>query len=78
MSGAKGKNTTDVYRLTTLGLVTALAFVANYIRIPFLGSYVTVSNTLCVLAGVIVGPWAGFVTAGLGNFLYDIITAWKG
>ena len=76
MSTAKEKSTTDVYRLTTWGLVTALAFVANYIRFPFLGSSITISNTLCVLAGFIVGPWAGFLTAGLGNFLYDLIAGY--
>ena len=63
----------QTYRLTVYGLMTALAFVANYIRFPFLGSAITISNTLCVLSGFILGPWAGFVTAGLGNFLYDII-----
>ena len=66
----------DVYRLTVCGLMIALTFVANYIRFPLLGSAVTVSNTLCVLAGFIVGPWAGFVTAGLGNFLYDLIAGY--
>ena len=64
------------YRLTCYGLMTALAFVANYIRFPFLGSQITVSNTLCALCGMILGPWAGFVTAGIGNFLFDLIAGY--
>ena len=63
-------------RLTTYGLMTALAFVANYIRFPLLGSQITVSNTLCVLCGMILGPGAGFLTAGIGNFLYDLIAGY--
>ena len=66
----------DTYRLTCYGLMTALAFVANYIRFPFLGSQITISNTLCALCGMILGPWAGFVAAGTGNFLYDLIAGY--
>ncbi|MBQ9211518.1 MAG: ECF transporter S component [Clostridia bacterium] len=68
--------TSKTYRLTAYGLMTALAFVANYIRFPFLGSQIAISNALCVLCGFILGPWAGFVTAGLGNFLYDLIAGY--
>ena len=70
------KGLSQTYRLTAYGLMTALAFVANYIRFPFLGSQITVSNTLCALCGLILGPWAGFVTAGIGNFLYDLIAGY--
>ena len=66
----------QTYRLTCYGLMTALAFVANYIRFPFLGSQITVSNTLCALCGMILGPWAGFATAGIGNFMYDLIAGY--
>lgn len=64
------------YRLTAYGLMTALAFVSNYIRFPFLGSQIAISNGLCVLCGMILGPLAGFVTAGIGNFLYDLIAGY--
>jgi len=66
----------QTYRLTAYGLMTALAFVANYIRFPFLGSQIAVSNALCVICGLILGPWAGFVTAGIGNLLYDLIAGY--
>ena len=72
----KSRGMNDTYQLTCYGLMTALAFVANYIRFPFLGSQITVSNTLCALCGMILGPWAGFVTAGIGNFLYDLIAGY--
>ena len=73
-----GRNSTmsQTYRLTAYGLMTALAFVGNYIRFPFLGSQIAVSNALCVLCGLILGPWAGFVTAGIGNLLYDLIAGY--
>ncbi len=72
----KSRAVNDTYRLTCCGLMTALAFAANYIRFPFLGSQITVSNTLCALCGMILGPWDGFVTAGIGNFLYDLIAGY--
>ena len=72
----QARGMSQTYRLTIYGLLTALAFVANYIRFPFLGSSITISNTLCVLCGYIAGPWAGFVTAGIGNFLFDIIAGY--
>lgn len=72
----RSSSVNSTYRLTVYGMMTALAFAANYIRFPFLGSYITVSNTLCVLCGYILGPWAGFVTAGMGNFLYDLLTGY--
>ncbi len=73
----KKRNSGDrTLRLTTYGLMTALAFVANYIRFPLLGSQMTVSNTLCALCGMILGPGAGFFTAGIGNFLYDLIAGY--
>ncbi len=66
----------STYRLTMYGLMTAIAFVGNYLRFPFLGSQIAVSNALCVLCGMILGPWAGFITAGLGNLLFDLIAGY--
>jgi uncharacterized membrane protein len=66
----------QTYRLTCYGLMTALAFVSNYIRFPFLGSQIAVSNAVCALCGLILGPAAGFVTAGLGSLLYDLIAGY--
>ena len=66
------KSTRRTYRLTMLGLMTAIAFVGNYIRFPFLGSQIAISNALCALCGMILGPWYGFAAAGLGSFLYDL------
>ena len=73
---SRNRGMNQTYRLTCYGLMTALAFVANYIRFPFLGSQITISNSICVLCGMILGPWAGFVTAGIGNFLYDLIAGY--
>ncbi len=70
------KKSKSVYWLTVTAVMAALAFVANYIRFPFLGSQITISNTVCQLCGLILGPSAGFLSAGLGNLLYDLLTGY--
>lgn len=76
MSDERKNGMSRTYQLTCWGLMAALAFVSNYVMFPLLGSRVTVSNSICVLCGMILGPWAGFVTAGLGAFLYDLIAGY--
>lgn len=64
------------YRLCCIGLMTALAFAANYIQIPFLASRIHTGNAICALCGMILGPLIGFLTAGLGNCLFDVLNGW--
>ncbi len=66
----------NIYFITITGVMAALACVSNLIRIPFLDSKISVSNAVCVVSGMILGPSAGFLSAGLGNFLYDIFTGY--
>ena len=66
----------NVYFLTITGVMAALACVSNLIRIPLFDSKISVSNAVCVLCGLILGPASGFFSAGLGNFLYDIFTGY--
>ncbi len=66
----------NIYFITVTGVMAALACVSNLIRIPFLDSKISISNAVCVLCGLILGPSAGFLSAGIGNFLYDIFTGY--
>ena len=59
-------------RICFCGIMTAIVFVANYLRIPFMGTSVHMTNALCAIAGLLFGPGLGFVAAGLGSALYDL------
>ena len=59
-------------RVCFCGIMTAIIFVANYLRISFMGTSVHMTNALCAMAGLLFGPWLGFVAAGLGSALYDL------
>jgi len=66
----------STFRLCFIGLMAAIVFVVNYFRIPFMGTQLHMTNALCVLCGLLFGPGAGFMAAGLGSGLYDIVAGW--
>ena len=66
-------NRNDTFRLCFIGLMAAIVFVVNYFRIPFMGTQLHMTNALCALCGLLFGPGAGFMAAGLGSGLYDIV-----
>ena len=43
------------------------------IQIPIATGYLNFSDSLCLLAGWILGPWYGFAAAGLGSALADLL-----
>ena len=61
------------FRTCFIGLMAAIVFVVNYFRIPFMGTQLHMTNALCVLCGLLFGPSAGFLAAGIGSGLYDIV-----
>ena len=63
-------------RITFIALMAAIVFVLNYLRIPFMGTQLHTTNALCALSGLLFGPGAGFLAAGLGSALYDIVAGW--
>lgn len=63
-------------QMAFIGVMAALSFVSNYIRIPFLDSQIHIGNAVCVLDGLLFGPLNGFLAAGIGNFLYDIVNGY--
>ena len=66
----------SAFRICFIGLMAAIVFVLNYLRIPFMGTQLHMTNALCVLCGLLFGPGAGFLAAGLGSGLYDIVAGW--
>lgn len=64
------------FRICFIGLMAAIVFVVNYLRIPFMGTQLHMTNALCALCGLLFGPGAGFLAAGLGSGLYDIVAGW--
>ncbi|MBR5561178.1 MAG: ECF transporter S component [Clostridia bacterium] len=64
------------FRICFIGLMAAIVFVVNYFRIPFMGTQLHMTNALCVLCGLLFGPSAGFLAAGIGSGLYDIVAGW--
>ena len=63
----------STFRICFIGLMAAIVFVVNYFRIPFMGTQLHMTNALCALCGLLFGPSAGFMAAGLGSGLYDIV-----
>ena len=66
----------NVNKLTALGMMCALVFVSNYLRITMpiaIGGRTsfTLANIMCCLSGLLLGPIGG-VASGLGSALYDL------
>ena len=64
-------------KLTATAMMTAIVFVGNFLRVTMpvpLGGVTsfTLANILCALSGILLGPWYGFVAAGLGSAFYDL------
>ena len=64
-------------KLCAAAMMTAVVFVGNFPRITMpvpLGGVTsfTLANILCALSGILLGPWYGFLAAGLGSFFYDL------
>lgn len=58
-------------------MMTAVVFAGNYLRITMpiaVGGVTafTLANILCALSGILLGPWWGFLAAGLGSAIYDL------
>lgn len=60
------------YDLAAIGIMTAVAFVTNFISIPIGDvSRIHLGNPFCALAGILLGPVSGGLAGGLGAFFYD-------
>jgi uncharacterized membrane protein len=66
-------NRNSTYRLAAIGMMSAVAFVSNYLSIPIGDiSRIHFGNVFCVLSGLLLGPVAGGLSGGIGAFFYDL------
>lgn len=82
-SSASNSNQSRQGKFTTrdivlIGVMGAIVFVSNYISFPIplaIGGDATrvhIANGFCLLAGMVLGPVAGGLSAGIGSALYDL------
>lgn len=58
--------------LALIGVLSALVFAASWLSIPIgQTTRIHLGNIVCLMSGLVFGPWVGGVTAGLGSMLYD-------
>jgi uncharacterized membrane protein len=62
----------ELKTMVLVGVLSALVFALSLVQIPFGDiSRIHMGNVMCVLSGILFGPWAGGLSAGLGSMLYD-------
>ena len=63
----------SVTKIVFIAMLAALVYVVTMFRFPLLGSKVHLGNAVCLLSGLLMGPAAGGLAAGLGSALYDAL-----
>ncbi|MCH3972143.1 MAG: ECF transporter S component [Oscillospiraceae bacterium] len=69
----------STFNLAFGGMLAALVLAGYFltIRLPIAGkAQIGFGNVFCIFSGLMLGPIYGGLAAGLGSFLYDIITGW--
>ena len=58
-------------------MFAALCCVATMIvQIPTVAGYTNLGECMCLLAGLVLGPWYGFFAAGIGSGLADLLAGY--
>lgn len=75
----KKESTITTKKLVLAALMAALTVVGSAIRIQMpisVGGTTAfhLGNIFCALSGLLLGPWLGGLAAGLGSFLFDIMS----
>ena len=65
-------------RLVSAALLSALCYAATrIIQIPApMGGYVNLGDCIVLLSGWMLGPWWGFLAAGAGSMLADLLSGY--
>lgn len=66
----------NTYTLAFMGVMIAIIYVVTMFRFPFLGSQVHFANSMCLLSGLLFGPYYGALAAGLGSAIYDVFNGY--
>ena len=70
------KNET-IRKLVLSAMFAALCCVATMIvQIPTVAGYTNLGECMCLLAGLVLGPWYGFFAAGIGSGLADLLAGY--
>ena len=67
------KKSLTAYDLAFIGVMAAIIYVVTMFRIPLGQSKIHLANAVCLLAGMLFGPVAGGLSAGIGSALYDAL-----
>lgn len=67
------KQTWTIQKIVYIAVLAALVCVVTFFRFPLLGSKVHFANAMCLLSGLLMGPFAGGLAAGFGSALYDAL-----
>ena len=73
METTKRTENAALIRLVFGAVMAAIICVITIFRIPLGQSKVHFANSMCLLAGLLLGPLTGGVAAGLGSALYDVL-----
>ena len=63
------KRNLSITKIVFIAMLAALVCVVTLYRFPLLGSKVHFANAICLLSGLLMGPAAGGLAAGLGSAL---------
>lgn len=74
----RSKEHNALLKLCATAMMIAIVFVGNYLRVKIpvpLGGVTsfTLANILCALSGILLGPVHGFLAAGLGSAIFDLM-----
>ena len=74
------KHEKQIYTLAFVGVMAALVFVTNYIKIniptPMGETRLKIANAICLLCGMMFGGVYGGFASGVGTCLYDLINGY--
>ena len=64
-------------QLVLSAMFAALCWAATMlVQIPTVAGYTNIGEGMCLLAGLVLGPWYGFVAAGIGSGLADLLAGY--
>ena len=67
----------QIYKLVLTALLAALTYVmTRVVQVPTVGGYTNLGDSMCLLAGLVLGPWYGFAAAGVGSALVDLLSGY--
>ena len=73
MTSKASSSKSQLTRIVFGAVMAAIICVITMFRIPLGQSKVHFANAMCLLAGLLLGPVTGGLSAGLGSALYDVL-----